>query len=48
MERWWNDTDRWKTEVLGEKPLPVPFFPLQISNVLARKSNPGLSYEAGN
>jgi hypothetical protein len=23
MFHWWNDTD-WKTEVLAEKPIPVP------------------------
>jgi hypothetical protein len=28
-EFWWNDTDR-KTEVLLEKPAPVPLYPLQI------------------
>jgi hypothetical protein len=28
-EYWWNDTDR-KTEVLWEKPVPVPLYPLQI------------------
>jgi hypothetical protein len=22
MEHWWNDTDREKTEVMGEKPVP--------------------------
>jgi len=31
MERWWNDTDRGKPKVLGENPVPVPLFPLQIS-----------------
>ena len=28
MEQWWNDTER-ETEVLGEKPVPVPLCPPQ-------------------
>ena len=27
MEHWWNDTGRDKTEVLGEKRVPVPLCP---------------------
>jgi hypothetical protein len=27
MEHWWNESDRGKTEVLGEKPVPVPLCP---------------------
>jgi len=41
-EQWWNDTDRGKPEVLGEK--PVPSATLHTTN-LARTdlgSNPGL------
>ena len=34
MEQWWNDTDRGKTEVLGQKPVPVPLSRPQISNGL--------------
>ena len=34
MEHRWNDTDG-KTEVLGEKPVPVPLCPPQISHELA-------------
>ena len=25
-ERWWNDTERAKTDVLGGNPVPVPLF----------------------
>jgi len=34
MEHWRNDTDK-EFEVLGEKPVPVPFCPPQISHELA-------------
>jgi hypothetical protein len=34
-EHWGNDTDRGKTEVLGEKPIPVPLRLPQISHGLA-------------
>jgi hypothetical protein len=34
MGHWWSDTDR-KTEVLGEKPVPVPLCLPQISHGLA-------------
>jgi len=34
MEHWWNDIDG-KTEVLGEKPVPFPLCPPQISHGLA-------------
>jgi len=27
VENWWNDTDREKTGVLGEKSVPVPLCP---------------------
>jgi len=27
MEHWWNDTELRKTEVLGGKPVSVPFCP---------------------
>jgi hypothetical protein len=30
MEHRWNEIDRGKTEVLGEKPVPVPICPPQI------------------
>ena len=36
MEHWWNEIDREKTEVLGEKPVPVPLYPPQIPHELAR------------
>jgi len=29
--RWWRDTDRRKTEVLGKKPIPMPICAPQIS-----------------
>jgi hypothetical protein len=32
----WNDTDRVKTEKLGEKPVPVPLYPQQIPYGLTR------------
>lgn len=31
MGHWWNYTDR-KTEVLGEKPVPAPLYPLQLGH----------------
>jgi hypothetical protein len=34
-EHWWNDTDRGKTEVLGEKPVTVPLCPPYSSRGLA-------------
>jgi hypothetical protein len=34
MEQRWNDTDRGKTEGLGEKPVPVPLCPPQIPHGL--------------
>jgi len=34
MEDWWDGTDV-KTEILGEKPVPVPYCPPQISHALA-------------
>ena len=30
MEQWWNDTDRGKTEVLGEKAIPMSLCPSHI------------------
>jgi hypothetical protein len=33
MENWWHGSDR--TEVLSEKPVLVPFYPLQIPHELA-------------
>jgi hypothetical protein len=30
VEHWWNDNDRTKTVVLGEKHHPVPIFPPQL------------------
>jgi hypothetical protein len=40
MELWWNDTDRGKTEVLGETPAQVTLCPSQII-ANGRVSNPG-------
>ena len=34
MEHWWNDTDKEKPEVRGEKPVPIPLRPPQISQEL--------------
>jgi len=31
-QRWWNDPDRGKGELLGQKPLTVPLGPPQISH----------------
>jgi hypothetical protein len=39
MAHWWNDTDRGKTDVLGEKPVTVPLCPPQISYVLSWDRN---------
>jgi hypothetical protein len=39
MGHWWNDTDRKKTEVRGEKPIPVPVCPSQIPHELAWNKN---------
>jgi hypothetical protein len=36
----WNDTDRGKTEELGEKPVPVPLRPPQIPHGLTRALTP--------
>jgi hypothetical protein len=36
MEHRWNEIDRGKTEVLGEKPVPVPLCPPQIPHGLTR------------
>jgi hypothetical protein len=36
MQHRWNETDRGKTEVLGEKPVPVPLCPPQIPHGLTR------------
>jgi len=35
MKHWWNDTEGGKAEVLGEKPVPVALYPLQIPHGLA-------------
>jgi hypothetical protein len=34
IEQWWNDTERGKSEVLGEKTVPVPFCPTKIPHGL--------------
>jgi hypothetical protein len=36
MEHWWNEIDRGKTEVLGEKPVPLLRCPPQIPHGLTR------------
>jgi hypothetical protein len=36
MEDRWNDTDRRKTEVLTEKPVPLPLYPPQIPHGLTQ------------
>jgi hypothetical protein len=35
MEHWLNGTDGWKTEVLGENPVPVPLYLPHIPHGLA-------------
>ena len=39
MEHLWNETDRGKTEVLGQKPVPVPLYPPQIPHGLTQDRN---------
>jgi len=38
-EQWWNDTDRGKAEVLGEKPIPVTLYLPQTPHWLAWNRN---------
>jgi hypothetical protein len=45
MEHRWNEIDRGKTEILGEKPVPVPLCPPQIPHGPTPGSNPGLRGE---
>jgi hypothetical protein len=42
MERWWNDTDRRKTEVLGKKHVTVKLYVPEISSWTDEGLNLGL------
>jgi len=42
MKHWWNDGDREKSTVPGEKPVHEPLFPPHIPRGMAYDKNPSL------